>query len=251
MFEEKELNEETEKTAQVPCEESELAGAEETGTENTEDFGAEKAEEAEDAGECVPGGPQAETDGEEGDAGEESFGEAPCDKPGKKERRLKWTERAKKDAEAAEEKAAEKTAALIAEANDRYTRLFAEFDNFRKRTEKEKSSMFDYGARSVIEKILSTVDNFERGLSSVPEEEKSSPFVEGMDKVYKQLTQTLADIGVTPIEAVGKEFDPNFHNAVMHVDDENAGENIVVEEFQKGYMYKDTVVRFSMVKVAN
>ena len=131
------------------------------------------------------------------------------------------------------------------------TRQMAEFDNFRKRTEKEKSQMYEMGAKDIIEKILPVVDNFERGLASVPEEEKADPFAEGMEKIYKQLMTTLEGIGVKPIEAVGKEFDPNFHNAVMHVEDEKLGENIVAEEFQKGYTYRDSVVRHSMVKVAN
>ena len=139
----------------------------------------------------------------------------------------------------------------IEELNDKLKRQMAEFDNFRKRTEKEKSQMYDMGAKSIIEKILPVIDNFERGLAGVPEEEKSNAFVDGMDKVYKQMLTTLAEAGVTPIEAVGKEFDPNFHNAVMHVEDEEAGENIIVEEFQKGYVYRDTVVRHSMVKEAN
>lgn len=139
----------------------------------------------------------------------------------------------------------------IEELNDKLKRQMAEFDNFRKRTEKEKSQMYDMGAKSIIEKILPVIDNFERGLAGVSEEEKSNAFVDGMDKVYKQMLTTLAEAGVTPIEAVGKEFDPNFHNAVMHVEDEEAGENIIVEEFQKGYVYRDTVVRHSMVKVAN
>ena len=139
----------------------------------------------------------------------------------------------------------------IEELNDKLKRQMAEFDNFRKRTEKEKSQMYDMGAKSIIEKILPVIDNFERGLAGVPEEEKSNAFVDGMDKVYKQMLTTLAEAGVTPIEAVGKEFDPNFHNAVMHVEDEEAGENIIVEEFQKGYVYRDAVVRHSMVKVAN
>lgn len=139
----------------------------------------------------------------------------------------------------------------IEELNDKLKRQMAEFDNFRKRTEKEKSQMYDMGAKSIIEKILPVIDNFERGLAGVPEEEKSNAFVDGMDKVYKQMLTTLAEAGVTPIEAVGKEFDPNFHNAVMHVEDEEAGENVIVEEFQKGYVYRDTVVRHSMVKVAN
>ena len=139
----------------------------------------------------------------------------------------------------------------IDELEDRVKRQMAEFENFRKRTEKEKAAMFETGARSVIEKILPVVDNFERGLAAVPEEEKESAFVEGMNKIYKQLLTELDNMGVKPIEAVGQEFDPNFHNAVMHVEDENLGENIVAEEFQKGYTYHDTVVRHSMVKVAN
>ena len=127
----------------------------------------------------------------------------------------------------------------------------AEFDNFRKRTAKEKSGMFEMGAKSVVEKLLPVVDNFERGLASVPEDQKEDPFVAGVDKVYKQLLTVFDELGVKPIEAVGQPFDPNFHNAVMHVEDEEQGENVVVEEFQKGYMYHDSVVRHSMVKVAN
>jgi molecular chaperone GrpE len=139
----------------------------------------------------------------------------------------------------------------IEELTDRVQRQMAEFDNYRKRTEKEKAAMFETGARSVIEKILPTIDNFERGMAGMTEEQLADPFVQGMDKVYRQMLTTLESIGVTAIEAVGQPFDPNFHNAVMHVEDEEAGENIVVEEFQKGYLYRDTVVRHSMVKVAN
>ncbi len=139
----------------------------------------------------------------------------------------------------------------IEELTDRLKRQMAEFDNFRKRTEKEKSSMYEIGAKSVVEKILPVIDNFERGLAAVPEEQKEDAFVTGMDKIYKQLLTSLEEMGVKPIEALGQEFDPNFHNAVMHVEDEELGENIVAEEFQKGYMYRDTVVRHSMVKVAN
>ena len=145
----------------------------------------------------------------------------------------------------------EKWEEKIEELEDRVKRQMAEFDNFRKRTEKEKSHMYEVGARDVIEKILPVVDNFERGLAAVPEEEKTNPVIDGMDKVYRQLMTILTDMGVTPIDAVGKEFDPNFHNAVMHVEDEELGENVVAEEFQKGYLYKDTVIRHSMVKVAN
>ena len=139
----------------------------------------------------------------------------------------------------------------IEELEDRVKRQMAEFDNFRKRTEKEKSHMYEVGARDVIEKILPVVDNFERGLASVPEDQKENPVIVGMDKIYNQLMTTLTDLGVEPIEAVGEDFDPNYHNAVMHVEDEELGENVVAEEFQKGYMYKDTVIRHSMVKVAN
>ena len=139
----------------------------------------------------------------------------------------------------------------IEELTDKLTRQMAEFDNFRKRTEREKSQMYEVGAKDIIEKILPVVDSFERGLDAVKEEEKDHPFMQGMDKVYKQMMTTLAEIGVKPIEAVGQEFNPDFHNAVMHVEDDSFGENIVAEEFQKGYMYRDSVVRHSMVKVAN
>lgn len=139
----------------------------------------------------------------------------------------------------------------IAELMDKVKRQLAEFENFRNRTEKEKSQMYAVGARDVIEKILPVVDNFERGIRSIPAEEKESPVASGMEMIYKQLMTVLTDLGVTPIEAVGQEFDLNLHNAVMHVDDEELGENVVVEEFQKGYKYKDAVLRHSMVKVAN
>ena len=139
----------------------------------------------------------------------------------------------------------------IEELSDKLLRQMAEFDNFRKRTEKEKSAMYEIGARDVITKILPVVDNFERGLAAVPEEAKGTPFADGMEKIYKQLMKTLEDLNVKPIEAVGNEFDPNFHNAVMHIDDEELGENVVAEEFQKGYTYRDSVIRHSMVKVAN
>lgn len=136
----------------------------------------------------------------------------------------------------------------IEELTDRLKRNMAEFDNFRKRTEKEKASMYIIGAREIVEKILPVVDNFERGLAQAPEED---PFADGIRMIYKQLMTTLEELGVKQIEAVGREFDPNLHNAVMHVEDEEAGENIIVEEFQKGYTYKEFVVRHSMVKVAN
>ena len=139
----------------------------------------------------------------------------------------------------------------IAELTDKVKRQLAEFENFRNRTEKEKSQMYTIGDRDVVEKILPVVDNFERGLKSIPEEEKESPVASGMEMIYKQLMTVLTDLGVTPIEAVGQEFDPNLHNAVMHVENEDLGENIIAEEFQKGYKYKDAVLRHSMVSVAN
>ncbi len=139
----------------------------------------------------------------------------------------------------------------IEELQDRVKRQMAEFDNFRKRSEKEKSGMFELGAKSIIEELLPIVDNFERGLGAISEEDKADPFVDGMDKVYRQMVQMLEKIGVQPIEAVGCEFNPDFHNAVMHVDDEERPENTIIEEFLKGYTYKDQVVRHSMVKVAN
>ena len=140
----------------------------------------------------------------------------------------------------------------IEELNDRLIRQMAEFDNFRKRSEREKSQMFEMGAKDMVEKILPVVDNMERGLATVSAEEMANnAFAQGMEKVYKHFMTVLEQAGVKPIEAVGVEFNPDFHNAVMHIEDENVGENIVVEEFQKGYMYRESVVRHSMVKVAN
>ncbi len=136
------------------------------------------------------------------------------------------------------------------EMQDKYLRQVAEFENFRKRTDKEKAQMFDQGASNVLEKMLPIVDNFERGLAAVPEEEKGSAFADGMNMIYKQLMKQMEDLGVTPIEAVGKEFDPNFHNAVMQVESEEVEEGFVAQELQKGYMYHDTVLRHSMVAVA-
>ena len=167
----------------------------------------------------------------------------------------------KKEADAADEKESKgktsffgkkkkdnKLEQQIEDLTDRLKRNMAEFDNFRKRTEKEKSSMYIIGAKDIIEKILPVVDNFERGLAQATE---GDPFAEGMEKIYKQLTTTLESLGVEPIEAVDKEFNPDLHNAVMHVEDESVGDNIIVEELQKGYTYKGFVVRHSMVKVAN
>ncbi|MDO4488741.1 MAG: nucleotide exchange factor GrpE [Eubacteriales bacterium] len=139
----------------------------------------------------------------------------------------------------------------IAELEDKFKRLFAEFDNFRKRSETEKAGRFAEGEKTVILKILPLIDNFERALANVPEELKDNAYTTGMEMIYKSFMELLKDLGVTQIEAVGKEFDANLHNAVMHVEDEESPENTVVEEFQKGYMFGDKVIRYSMVKVAN
>ena len=139
----------------------------------------------------------------------------------------------------------------IEELNYKLKRQMAEFDNFRKRTEKEKTQMYDMGAKSIIEKILPVIDNFERGLAAVPEEQREDAFVVGMDKVYRQMLTELDASGVKPIEAVGQEFDPNFHNAVMQVESEEYDSGVVAQELQKGYMYKDSVVRHSMVAVVS
>ena len=196
--------------------------------------GAEQEQELEqqEAGE-----PEEPAEEKETEAGEEAS-EEPKEK---KEKSFLGKKKKKKDPR--DEK--------IDELEDRVRRQMAEFDNFRKRTEKEKSHMYEVGARDVIEKILPVVDNFERGIVAVPEEERTNPVIEGMDKIYKQLITVLTDLGVAPIEAAGREFDPNLHNAVMHIEDEELGENIVAEEFQKGYTYKESVIRHSMVKVAN
>ena len=196
--------------------------------------GAEQEQELEqqEAGE-----PEEPAEEKETEAGEEAS-EEPKEK---KEKSFLGKKKKKKDPR--DEK--------IEELEDRVKRQMAEFDNFRKRTEKEKSHMYEVGARDVIEKILPVVDNFERGIVAVPEEERTNPVIEGMDKIYKQLITVLTDLGVAPIEAAGREFDPNLHNAVMHIEDEELGENIVAEEFQKGYTYKESVIRHSMVKVAN
>ena len=209
-------------TAETKAEEIEIEGADEENTSEAEN--TEKEVAAENTA-------KAETSDEEADDAD------PADKDEKKGL-FKKKKKDKKDEQ-------------IEELNDRLKRQMAEFENFRKRTEKEKTQMFETGAKSIVEKILPVVDNFERGLAAVTEEEKGTPFVEGMEKIYKQMMTVLEEAGVKPIEAVGQEFDPNLHNAVMHVEDEEFGENIIAEEFQKGYTYRDSVVRHSMVKVAN
>ena len=207
----------------------------------------DQAQESEDPEEETDCAEEADASAEEDAAEEEDSGE-----PSEEESEEEGQEEEKKGRKLFGKKnKKDKKDEKIEELTDRLTRQMAEFDNFRKRTDKEKSQMYEIGAKDIINKILPVVDNFERGLAAVPEEEKKNPILEGMEKVYKQLMTTLEEIGVKPIEAVGQEFNPDFHNAVMHVEDEELGENIIAEEFQKGYTYRDSVVRHSMVKVAN
>lgn len=210
------MSEETKSTVETPEEELKNQEAQETEEQTKEENPAE-----EEAGQTEETAEEASAEAPEGKTKTSFFG--------KKKKENKYEQQ-------------------IEELTDRLKRSMAEFDNFRKRTEKEKASMYVIGAREIVEKILPVVDNFERGLAQAAE---GDAFAEGMKMIYKQLMTTLDELGVKPIEAVGKEFDPDFHNAVMHVDDESVGENLVVEEFQKGYTYKDFVVRHSMVKVAN
>jgi len=180
-------------------------------------------------------------------AGEEAQAEEPEQQEEEKKEEKKHLGR-KKD------KNAEKIQKLedkLAELEDKRVRQLAEFENFRKRSEKEKSQMFEIGAKTVVEKLLPVIDNFERGLLAVPEEEKDTPFVQGVELVYKQLLTVFEELGVKPIEAVGEVFDPNLHNAVMMVDDDSLESGTIAEEMQKGYLYKESVVRHSMVKVVN
>ena len=223
---------------------AQAAEAEEAGADQKE--AAEKAENpaGDETSQTTDSTPEAQENAAEAGEAEESGNDADGsseEQSSKTEKKKLFGKKNKKD----------KKDEKIDELTDRLTRQMAEFDNFRKRTEKEKSQMYEIGAKDIIEKILPIVDNFERGLASMPEDEKATPFAEGMEKIYKQLMTTLEGIGVKPIEAVGQEFNPDFHNAVMHVEDEELGENIIAEEFQKGYMYRDSVVRHSMVKVAN
>ena len=161
-----------------------------------------------------------------------------------------WAEKRAAKKQAKQDKKSDAMKEQIEQLEDKVKRQLAEFENFRNRTEKEKSAMFETGAKSVIEKILPVVDNFERGLATVPEEKKEDPFVDGMNRIYKQLLTELENIGVKPIDAVGQEFDPNLHNAVMQEASEEYESGIVVRELQKGYTYRGSVVRHSMVAVA-
>lgn len=227
------------------AEQKEMETMESQETENIETEETEDTPELsqEECGTDSPPGPEeAEETSDssiDGSSEEESGEEQPSEEAQAEEKKGFFKKKEKKNKQ--EEK--------IAELTDRVQRQMAEFDNFRKRTEKEKAQMFEVGAKSVIEKILPVVDNFERGLSAVPEESKEDPFVQGMDKIYKQLMTELENLEVKPIEAVGAEFNPEFHNAVMQVESEEYESGFVAQELQRGYMYRDSVVRHSMVAV--
>lgn len=207
-------------TAETKAEEIEIEGADEENTSEAEN--TEKEVAAENTA-------KAETSDEEAD-------DADTADKGEKKGLFKKKKKDKKDEQ-------------IEELKDRLKRQMAEFENFRKRTEKEKTQMFDMGAKTIIEKILPVVDNFERGLAAVSEDQKDDPFITGMDKIYKQMMAELDAVGVKPIDCIGQEFDPDFHNAVMQVENDELESGTVAQELQKGYMYKDTVVRHSMVSV--
>ncbi len=202
---------------------------------------AENVSQEEDNIQAEESAPAEEASGDAEDSNPVDGSKEEAGTPGKKEKR--FGRKKDKNIEKLEEK--------LAELEDRRVRQLAEFENFRKRSEKEKSQMFETGAKTVVEKILPVIDNFERGLAGVPAEEREAPFIQGMELVYKQLVTALNELGVKPIDAVGKEFDPNLHNAVMAVDDDSLESGTVAEEMQKGYMYKESVVRHSMVKVVN
>lgn len=207
--------------------------------EDLEKDAAEKqAEEVSEAEETETTEAEASESGEQAEDTEESEAEDGQEAPADEKKGFFKKKKDKKDEQ-------------IEELNDKLKRQMAEFDNFRKRTEKEKTQMYDMGAKSIIEKILPVIDNFERGLAAVPEEQREDAFVVGMDKIYKQMLTELDASGVKPIEAVGQEFDPNFHNAVMQVESEEYDSGVVAQELQKGYMYKDSVVRHSMVAVVS
>ena len=227
MAEDMKINDGTEETVA-----GEEIKTEEAAEETAQDASEEKAEAEKAEEEKTEAAPETAADEETASETEEA------EDDGKKKKGFFGKKKEKTD----------KKDEMIADLKDKLTRQMAEFDNYRKRTEKEKAANFVIGAKDVLEKILPVVDNFERGLADANTED---PFADGMNKIYRQLMTTLTDLGVKPIEAVGAPFDPELHNAVMHVEDEEAGESTVVEEFQKGYLYKDQVLRHSMVKVAN
>lgn len=213
--------------------------------DQTEPDTVQEGSTGEDADASTATGAESAIAGEENTASEEAEETEPSSMTDGKEAKVKKLFDKKKG------KAQSKLEEKIADLEEKRVRQLAEFENFRKRSEKEKSQMFEMGAKDVVEKILPVIDNFERGLMTVPEEQKEDSFVQGMELVYKQIITALEELGVSPIEAVGQPFDPNLHNAVMTVDDDSLESGTVAEELQKGYLYKDSVVRHSMVKVVN
>ena len=222
-------------TAENKAEEIEIEGADEESTqaaEEAKDTDMNETESDDDASTDA----EAKADEKADEKADDKSDDKADDKSDEKKGLFKKKKKDKKDEQ-------------IEELNDRLKRQMAEFENFRKRSEKEKSQMFDLGAKTIVEKILPVIDNFERGLAAVPDDKKDDPFITGMDKVYKQMLTELDAAGVKPIECVGQEFDPDFHNAVMQVENDELESGTVAQELQKGYMYKDSVVRHSMVSV--
>ena len=222
-------------TAENKAEEIEIEGADEESTqaaEEAKDTDMNETESDDDASTDA----EAKADEKADEKADDKSDDKVDDKSDEKKGLFKKKKKDKKDEQ-------------IEELNDRLKRQMAEFENFRKRSEKEKSQMFDMGAKTIVEKILPVIDNFERGLAAVPDDKKDDPFITGMDKVYKQMLTELDAAGVKPIECVGQEFDPDFHNAVMQVENDELESGTVAQELQKGYMYKDSVVRHSMVSV--
>ena len=220
-----------------------MAEEEKTMTEEEVKASEEAAEEKTEEAAAKEAAPEGEDTQETSEDTQEASEDNDPEETGDKEKKSFFSRKDKKELAKKDEQ--------INDLTDRLRRSMAEFDNYRKRTEKEKSAMYGMGVKAVVEKILPVIDNFERGLATVPEESRDDAFVTGMEAVYKQFMTTLEGLDIKPIEAVGQPFDPNLHNAVMHVEDESLGENIVAEEFQKGYIMGETVVRHSMVKVAN
>ena len=219
------------------CEAAEEAEAEETAAEPETDDGACAAE-PETGAEETAAEPESEAEAAAKAAAAAAAAEEAAEEAAEKKEDGKKEKKDPKDQQ-------------IEDLKDQVRRNLAEFDNYRKRTDREKAAMFDMGAKNVLEKLLPVIDNFERGLDNVPDDPEAKAFADGMEMIYRQLLKNLEGAGVTPMDCLGKPFDPNYHNAVMHVEDETVGENTIVEVFQKGYMYRDTVLRFSMVKVAN
>ncbi len=236
IIREEDVSEEAKESKEVEVETKETKEAAETEDQETAEVGEDKED-------------KEEAEAEAGEAAEADAAET--EEVAEGEEKKSWAERraAKKAAKGDHEKDVLKE--QIAGLEDRVKRQLAEFENFRSRTDREKSAMFDNGARSVLEKILPVIDNFERGLEAVPEDKKQDPFVDGMDKIYRQLMTELDKMGVKPIEAVGQPFDPNFHNAVMQEESEELESGTVAQELQKGYTYKDNVLRHSMVSVVS